>query len=78
MFTAAGVPWKVIVASAVPSPVVNVRPVVPERLSVPWPTPRVTRSWHGAEEHSATSTSETEIRLDPPEENVLEVSSFVD
>ena len=41
---AAAVPEKVIVVSALPSPVVKLRPAVPASVSVPRPTARVTLS----------------------------------
>ena len=59
------VPVKVIVASAVPSPTVKARPLVPLSVNVPFVAVSVT--WMAL---VPASTSETAIRLPPPLENV--------
>src|SRR2546423_12629842 len=64
-----------MVASSVPSPVVKVRPEVPDRDTVPSPTDTVTLSWPPGV--SATSTSEVEIWFELAPEKVRLVSSAV-
>ncbi len=68
---AAAVPVKVIDASAVPSPVANDKPVVPDRVRLPCATPSVTVS-------VAASTSLTVIALAVAVPNVMLTSSVPD
>ncbi len=67
---AAAVPENVMVASAVPSPVVKVRPAMPESENVPLVTATVTV-------RVPVSTSATVIRLPFATENTRAVSSVV-
>ena len=73
VLTAAIVPVNVIVASAVPSPTVKVRPVTVERVVAPL----VLTSW-ACTAAAAASTSLIEIRLPLPVENTLAVFGGVD
>ena len=70
---AAMVPLKVIVGSAVPSPVVKARPVVPPSVTFPLVPARVTRT-----EAPPASTSDTEMAFELPVEKTVAVFMFVD